>query len=158
MQTSGHGKYEALLRTTRIANERWAARHGYDYLSVTGVYEGGRDQEWLSTFNKGFMVAEAMHTSKYDLVFYMDSDAMVTNAAWDVRALPEVQSQPECSHHAPTPPPAVPSSFACCCSDIRHLRRHLDHVHARVLEWVAKSQFPRKAVVFKRGERLQRRF
>jgi len=89
MQTCGHGKYEPLLRTTRIANERWAAKHGYDYLSVTGVYEGGR--EWLSTFNKGFMIAEAMNTSKYDLVFYMDSDAMVTNDAWDVRALPEVR-------------------------------------------------------------------
>ena len=45
MQTSGHGKYEALLNTTRIANERWAAKHGYDYLSVKGLYEGAA--KWL---------------------------------------------------------------------------------------------------------------
>ena len=92
MQTSGHGKYEALLKTTRIANERWAAKHGYDYLSVTVVYHGGR--EWLSTFNKAFMVAEALNSSRYDLVFYMDADALVRTLDWDVRSVIPEGSKP----------------------------------------------------------------
>ncbi|KAJ1477080.1 hypothetical protein T484DRAFT_1964133 [Baffinella frigidus] len=94
MQTCGEGKYEQLLRVTRLANERWAGQQGYDYLSVVGNYaalhfqHGGR--EWLSTFNKAWMVAEIVNMSRpsYDYVFYMDGDAMVTDPLWDVRTLP----------------------------------------------------------------------
>jgi len=80
MQTCGPGKYEELLRATRLANERWAGQQGYDYLSVVGVYAGGLEK--LSTFNKAFMVAEVLNMSRYDYVFYMDADAMVTDPLW----------------------------------------------------------------------------
>ena len=42
-------------------------------------------------------------------------------------------------------------------SELQH-RRHGSSHHARVLKGVAKSQFPRKAVVFKSGDRILLRF
>lgn len=85
MQTCGHGKYEKILKITRSANKRWAALREFDYMSVIGVYEGG--QEWLSTYNKALIVARELNASSYDLVFYMDTDAVVSNPSYDVRAM-----------------------------------------------------------------------
>jgi hypothetical protein len=79
-QTCGMGKYEELLKETRLVNEKYARAHGYDYLAVIGLYSG--TTEWHSTFNKAFVLESVLRAeTHYDLLFYLDADAMVINPA-----------------------------------------------------------------------------
>ena len=138
MQTCGPGKYEELLKATRLANERWAGQQGYDYLSVVGNYaarhfqHGGR--EALSRFNKAWMVAEIMNMSSYDYVFYMDADAMVTDPLWDVRTLPSSLQGMMFQAHAGGGGPPWNINDGVMLWDLRH-----PHAADVVFDWVARS-------------------
>jgi hypothetical protein len=82
-QTCGMGKYEELLKETRLVNEKYARAHGYDYLAVIGLYSG--TTEWHSTFNKAFVLESVLRAeTHYDLLFYLDADAMVINPAFSL--------------------------------------------------------------------------
>jgi len=80
-QTCGHGAYLPLLAETRRVNERYALGQGFAYLIVTGLYHG--NTEWHSTFNKAFILrAVLMDETQYEILFYMDADAMVINPSF----------------------------------------------------------------------------
>jgi len=70
-QTCGHGAYRPLLAETRRVNERFASGPCM----------------WPSTFNKAFILrAVLMDETKYEILFYMDADAMVINPSFPILA------------------------------------------------------------------------
>lgn len=83
-QTCGHGKYSLLLRETRKVNEQFAMSQGFDYMSVVGLYYGST--EWHSTFNKAFILKAILDETAYDILFYLDADAMVINPSFPLLA------------------------------------------------------------------------
>lgn len=78
-QTSGKSTYMRLLDATRATNEAYALRNGFDYLAATGLFAG--DQERHATFNKVFLLEAALADGRYDVLFSLDSDALVVNAS-----------------------------------------------------------------------------
>lgn len=81
-QTVANGPYLPLLETSRPANKAYAMAAGYDYMSLVGVAYGRAGQ--LSTFNKVFILDMLVRQGEYDVVFYLDADALVVNPAFRV--------------------------------------------------------------------------
>jgi len=82
VQTSGWGRYQALLNATMPANKAWALGRGHDFMALSGTAMGG--PEWHSTYNKVHLMRELARGGEYGRVLYMDADAVVTSEGWDL--------------------------------------------------------------------------
>ena len=76
-QTVEPGPFKALLDASLPVNQAYAQERGYDYVSLTGVAYGGLNR--MATFNKIFLLDMVERMGQYDVVFYLDADAMVVN-------------------------------------------------------------------------------
>jgi len=85
VQTAGAGSYHELLKESRVANEKYAAIRGYDYLSVLGVVSGSL--EYQSTYNKPFILEMVLKMARYDVMLYMDADAAIERPSWQAHEI-----------------------------------------------------------------------
>lgn len=84
MQTSTRGPYQALMDITLPRNLAFAEKMGYDFLSVSGVWMGRKDEEWVGTYNKACMIREQLIRSRHCVVLYLDADVLITDTHWDL--------------------------------------------------------------------------
>jgi hypothetical protein len=100
--TSGSGRFRRLLHYSRPTFERFAARHGYDVVVGSGG-PAGRPPAW----GKLTHVSDALQ--RYDVVLWIDADAMVVDDSEDpVDLFPARCAQALVRHR--TPQGEVPNS------------------------------------------------
>lgn len=79
IQTCDGVIYTPFVDLAQEANQKYAEKYGYDYLRYDGVKMPFNKDPSLATFNRIYLLLDALRANKYDWALYLDADAVVYN-------------------------------------------------------------------------------
>jgi hypothetical protein len=91
MQTADADVYRPMLEVTAEVNRTYCNQRGYRYESYFGIKRGRAP--WMATYNRIFMLQEALMRGFEGWVIFADADAIIVDFDFDLLAYLEANSQ-----------------------------------------------------------------